>query len=242
MILRVFSKFVAPQGTLPSAEPGRREQAKARRRNAIIDSTLALLRKRSLADVSIEQIAARARVAPATVYNLFGTREQLLLASVDRVVESLVDQLVHNDPDDDPVAAATAIVELSAEAFIVDQKAFRQILGALGDVPGGGAPLSVDPAQLQIAAMRAARDQGLLRADADPAAAGRQVYLSYNGALSAWARHRLTDDGFRLAVRHALFTVLAAYASNRHQQFFIERLAALGPALTAAGWGDSSSA
>lgn len=243
--LRVFSNFVATQGTTSNArpgpvEPGRRERNKAKRRDAVIDSTLHLMRKHDLADVSIERIAGRARVAPATVYNLFGSRERLLLATVDRLLERLVDDLVSIDPNDDPVAAATAVVRLSTEAFIADGPAFRQILVALGDLPGGAPRLSVDPAQLQIAAMRAAKERGILRDDVDPVAAGRQVYLSYNGALLAWARGRLTDEGLRLAAQHGLFGMLAALAHDDHRMGFVERLLALGPQLSEAGWGQTA--
>lgn len=226
-----------PQELPSHTEPGRREQGKLRRRNAIIDSTLELLRTHALAEVPIERIALHAEVAPATVYNLFGSREGLLLACVDRVLERLVDELVRTDPTEDPVAAASAVVVQSAEAFIADEGAFRQIIGALTDFPGGGPRLVVDPAQLQIAAMRAAQEAGLVRADIDPAAAGRQVYLSYNGALFAWARSRLTDDGFRLAALHGLFVALAAFASDEHRHTFMERLSEIGPRLTASGWG-----
>lgn len=229
-----------PRQDRPVTPPtGLRERNKAKRRNAIIDATLSLLRSFPLAEVSIERIAADAEVAPATVYNLVGSRDLLLLACVDRVVERLVDALVRIDPTDDPVAAATAIVEQSSEAFIADGHAFRQIIGALRESWETGSALAVDPAQLQIAAMRAAQRQGLLLDDVDPAAVGRQIYLSYNGALFAWAALLLTDDGLRLAVRHGLWTALAAFGSDTHRPEFLRRLLAIGPALTAAGYGKS---
>jgi AcrR family transcriptional regulator len=223
------------RATAPS--PSLRERNKVKRRNAILDATLELLRTFPLAEVSIERIAAQAEVAPATVYNLVGSRGELLLASVDRVVEQVVEALVRIDPADDPIAAAIAVVEQSSEAFIADGHAFRQIVGSLRDVAGTGSVLAIDPAQLQIAAMRAAQQHGIVRSDIDPAAAGRQIYLSYNGALFAWAALRLTDDGFRLAVRHGLWTVLAAVASDTHRPDFLDRLRTTGPQLTAAGYG-----
>jgi AcrR family transcriptional regulator len=228
---------VTRQEDLDTPAPSLRERNKAKRRNAIIDSTLELLRSFTLEEVSIERIAADAEVSPATVYNLIGSREQLLLACVDRVVYELVDALVRIDPTDDPIAAATAIVERSSEAFIADGQAFRQIIGALRDFSRTGSTLTIDPAQLQIAAMRAAQDHRLLRDDIDPAAVGRQIYLSYNGALFAWAGLPLTDTGFRLAVQHGLWTTLAAFGSDTHRAEFLERLRAIGPELTTAGWG-----
>jgi AcrR family transcriptional regulator len=216
---------------------GLRERNKAKRREAIIDSALALLRVHSLSEVSIERIAAGADVAPATVYNLVGGREQLLLACVDRVVDQLVERLVEIGVDADPILRATVIVEQTSEAFIADRYAFRQIVGVVGDLTRAGSMMAIDPAQLQIAAMRDAQERGVLRADVDPAAVGRQIYLSYNGALLAWAGNGLTDDGFRIAVRHGLMTALAACAATRHRKRFLDELSALGVRLTAAGWG-----
>jgi AcrR family transcriptional regulator len=213
-----------------------RERNKVKRRAAIIDSALTLLRRHPLQEVSIERIAAGAEVSPATVYNLVGSREQLLIACVDRVVDALVDELLALGSESDPIERARLIVDRSAEAFIADREAYRQILGVVGDVSRSGSRLETDPAQLQVAAMRDAQERGVLRADVDPAAVGRQVYLSYNGAMFAWAGTALSDDGFRVAVRHGLLTVLSAFAADRHRKRFLVELAALGEQLVAEGW------
>lgn len=220
------------------AEPiGLRERNKSKRRNAIVEATLDLARTRSLAEVSIELIAAEAEVAPATVYNLIGSRDHLIHACIDRVVDQLVDALVLIDPATDPLAAAVAIVEQSSEAFIADGHAYRQIIATIGNA-GSGSMLAIDPAQLQIAAMRAAQLQGILRTDIDPVALGRQISLSYNGSLLAWARRLLTDDGLRLATIHGLWTALAAAASDEHRSDFLEKLLLVGRQLAQVGWGD----
>jgi AcrR family transcriptional regulator len=217
--------------------PGLRERNKAKRRAAIIDASLALLREQAIADITIERIAERAEVSPATVYNLVGGREQLLMACVDRVVDRLVDRLVAVAADADPIEAALMIVDESAAAFIADRDAYRQIIGAASAVTRAGSMPAVDPAQLQIAAMREAQARGILRGDVDAAAIGRQIYLSYNGALFAWAGRGLSDDGFRLAVRHGLWTALAAFAAPSYRKRFLDELRAVGPDLTDAGWG-----
>jgi len=216
---------------------GLRERNKAKRREAIVDSALALLRQHELHEVSIERVAAGAEVSPATVYNLVGGREQLLIACVDRVLDRLVDELVSLGPDTDPRERARLIVDRSAEAFIADRDAYRQILGVVGGVTRSGSRLAIDPAQLQVAAMRDAQQRKVLRSDVDPAAVGRQVYLSYNGAMFAWAGGALSDDGFRIAVRHGLVSALAAFATDRHRRRFLDELIELGDQLTAAGWG-----
>lgn len=216
--------------------PSLRERNKAKRRDAILDAALELLGHTPARQVSTEQIAALAEVSPATVYNLVGTREQLLLALVDRVLHHMVATLAERRPAD-PVAMAMFVVVESTERFIADGVAFRQVIGSIGDIAASRVTIAFDPAQLQVAAMRDAQSQGMVRADLDPAALGRQIYLSYNGALFAWGGGVLSDDGLRAAVRHGLFMVLAAAATDEHRQRFLDELVVLGEQLGAAGWG-----
>ena len=235
--LRVLSNFVVRQEASPGAVPGRHDRNKARRRTAILNATLALLRSTPIDKVTIEAIAAQAGVAPATVYNLIGSRDQLLLACVDRVIDSLIDELVRLPVNDDPLAAAVRIVEGSCDAFIIDGDAFRQIAGAVNGIARGGRSISVDPAQLQITAMRAALAKGFLRTDADPVALGRQVFLSYNGAFFAWAAGQLTDEGFRAAALHGLWTALLASAADDHRDELSREARNAATRMVGAGYG-----
>ena len=217
--------------------PNLRDRNKAKRRHAIIDAALELLRTIPLSELSVEQIATLAEVAPATVYNLVGTRDQLLVACVDRLVEGLEDALLSIDLTSDPIAATFLVVEVSSEAFIADGAAFRKIVRAVNGLASEGTTIAVDPGQFEIAAMRAAHEKGILRDDVDPAATGRQISLSYNGALFAWSAGLLTDDGFRAAVRHGLWSALAGSAAANHREGFLDQLRRAGADLVRAGFG-----
>ncbi len=218
---------------------GLRQRNKAKRRDAIINSALELLRVAPLSELSVDRIADLAEVSPATVYNLVGTREQLLVACVNQVIENLVEELVHVNVVGDPIAAALAVVDISSEAFIADRNAFRQIVSSMNGLAQSGVTVSFDAGQLQIAAMRAAQQRGLIRKDVDAEAVGRQVYLSYNGALFAWAAGMLTDDGFRVAAQHGLWSALVAYASKENRDSFVDQLHTAGKKLAKAGYGVS---
>ena len=85
--------------------------------------------------------------------------------------------------------------------------------------------------------MRAALAKGFLRTDADPVALGRQVFLSYNGAFFAWAAGQLTDEGFRAAALHGLWTALLASAADDHREEFLRKAQEAADRMVGAGYG-----
>ena len=188
-----------------------------------------LLRNAELKDLTTERIAARAGVSHATVFNLIGTREQLLQALIDRVLFGIVDSLVELDAqtDGDPIAAARLIIDYSVGVLTADSKVFRSVIAALGSSEWPTASPAFDPAQLQVAAMREARARAIIGKDFDARGLGRQVFLSYMGATNAWARGALDDAGFLTAAHHGLVTVLAASATDDHREGFSKELRAL---------------
>ena len=216
---------------------GLRERNKQRRRQAILEAALELLRSNEIQAVTIEQIAARAEVSPPTIYNLVGTREQLLVALVDRISEELVGWFSPADGEvQDPIGSMRRAVDESVAAFLADSAAYRQVVRALGELAVSGSKLTFDPSQLHVSAMRRAQELGILRADLDPVALGRQSFLGYVAALSSWAAGGLSDRGFGIAAHHAIATVLAAASSEEYRERHLAALAELGRKLARVSW------
>jgi AcrR family transcriptional regulator len=213
---------------------GLRDLNKAKRRDAILDATVALFGQRPAEVVTTEEIAALAGVAPATVYNLVGTRDDVVRAVVARILAELADSLAQLDPTD-PIAAAQLIVDQTVDAFVADSAAFRQIVRLAPRASDSGQDL-VDPSEFQVAAMRQAQHLGIIRADVDAGGLGRQIYVSYTGAMNLWSVGRLDDAGFSTAARHGLFTALAAAATRDHREQFVDRMAQLGVTLEGVAW------
>lgn len=211
---------------------GLRERNKALRVEAILDAAVKLLDEQPLDDVTTEQIAERAGVSPATVYNLVGTRDRLLHALLERVVQDLVEEVaLAAARDDDPIAVAHLIVDHSVAAFISHSGAYRQIVAAGRSIDRDVPEPSTDPSQLQVAALGQAQELGVLRGDIDPAGLGRQIYISWIGAMEHWANGKLDDSGFGVAARHGLLVVLAAAAVEADRDRFLAELRNVGTEL-----------
>jgi AcrR family transcriptional regulator len=181
-----------------------RQQSKAKRRDAILDAAITLLGVRDSHNVTTDEIADVAGVAPATVYNLIGTRDDLVHAIVARVLEDLAESLTALAADEppDPIAAAFLVVDQTVHAFTTHSAAFRRIV-ALAQSTARAERIH-DPSNLQVKAMQAAQSMCIIRDDVDAAALGRQIFVSYSGALSLWSNDRLDDDGFSTVARHGL--------------------------------------
>ena len=72
-----------------SQELGLRERGKLRRTERILDAALELLREDPNQNLTVDRISERAEVAPMTVYNLVGNRDEVWRAIADRGLKDL---------------------------------------------------------------------------------------------------------------------------------------------------------
>ena len=83
--------------------PSLRERQRERRRRDIVDAAWDLFGEKGFDETSIEEVAARAEVGPATVYNYFGSKNELLVALFLRFIQQEAEQgdaALHNPPPD----------------------------------------------------------------------------------------------------------------------------------------------
>jgi len=188
---------------------GLRERNKAKRREAILDAAVSLLREKEFGDVTVEAVAALAEVSPHTVYNLVGTRDELAYALMGRVVRHMARTapLPEGIPDD-PSDGLRGLTDHALDALTAEPSAYRSIVRAVSSLPHW----PDDSRQPFVVYDRAARlldEGGVLRAGVTHRVVARHAILGMFGSMMAWARGQ-SDERFREDARLNLALVLAS--------------------------------
>ena len=201
-------------------EGGLRERHKARRRDRILEAVRELVRESPETAVSIERIAERAEVAPATVYNLIGPRERLWEALAASFTAEL-DRRVGAAPARDPIERAQAVVSSTVGLFTDDPIVSRRMLREWAE---SGLVLDRSPMTHLRGAMTDAQADGLLRADIDVDALAAVVGSGCLGAMHEWAAGLIDDERFHDRAMLALDVACAAGLTDTHRGRLLARL------------------
>jgi AcrR family transcriptional regulator len=104
-----------PSGRLPRLPPGRqtisRELVTAHQRDRILDAATELFGEQGYPDTTLEQITKKARIAWATLYQSFDTKEDVYLGAFDRAVDGAAERVAEALAPEEawPDRASTAI-------------------------------------------------------------------------------------------------------------------------------------
>jgi AcrR family transcriptional regulator len=197
-----------------------RELHKSRRREAILAAARELLHERPVSQVTVERIAARAEVAPATVYNLVGSRTALWAALSDAFMDEL-DRRLAEPSGGDAVERARRIVALTCDLFTEDPVVSQALLRGWEE---SGLVLRRGPLDHIVDALRRAQADGVLTAEVEPRVLAASIGTGCVGALHQWAAGQVTDTRFRERALLAVDVALAAAATDGHRAAFVERL------------------
>ncbi len=199
-----------------------RERGKARRYAEIVAAAANLWREHGIANVSLNQIAAAAEVAPQTVYNLIGGLDAITFAVIKLTLERLDAALGESSASGIELALESA--RMSAELYTGDAKLYRQLLVRIPRVLFEGTHLGRDVAQIPILAVTQAQARGEISPDVGPDELGRVIYASYLGALYEWACGDSCDADFLRTVEIAMLAPLAACATDAARPALTMRL------------------
>jgi AcrR family transcriptional regulator len=195
-------------------EQGRREQGKARRRDQILDAAALLVEADGLYGLTMRRLSETAGVSYATVYNLVGAKEDVLVGVLRAGLEDLGAQLAEVDSPD-ALDRARAIVAGVVEHFVARPALYRALVQAVHDPATGarGLPIRRRTIALYESSIRDAIEQGSLCDDLDAHVLGVHVTLAVNGVIRRWAAGEIDATGFRAEADYALRVALLGVAT-----------------------------
>jgi AcrR family transcriptional regulator len=112
-----------------------RKKQREKRESAIIKAAMALIAEKGYRNTSIEEIAEKAEVGPATVYNYYGSKAGLIISVFNDVKDMILkkgEKILSNPPDTPQEAVyslATAYFGNLARRF--DKKLMREVYVAI---------------------------------------------------------------------------------------------------------------
>jgi AcrR family transcriptional regulator len=191
-------------------EAGLRERHKRGRRSAILGAVRDILREGDIDKLTKEAIAQRAQVAPATVYNLVGTRTRIFEALADDFMDEL-EARQKREPACEPLRRARRLIELTLDVILADPDVYKHVIRSWNE---SGLVLRRGPATPLIAAIEEAKQLGLLVAEAEARLLASSVATACVGAVHQWAAGLIGDRGLRARALFSLDLALAAVASD----------------------------
>jgi AcrR family transcriptional regulator len=210
----------APSQPAPSRGEGLRARHKRARRERIVGAVRELLRESPEEALTTDQIAERAEVAPATVYNLIGPREKVWEALAGSIMGELERRLAGSGARD-PLGRAREVVAVTVELFVEDPAVSRRLLR---EWEGSGLVLDPGPLDQLRAALTDAQAAGQLRADVDVKKLTAVVRSACLGEMHRWVAGLIDDEQFAAGALLALDMGLAATAAEPHRDRFLRRM------------------
>jgi len=189
-------------------------QHRAPARERLLNAADELFYAEGVQTVGIDRIIERAGVAKASLYNLFGSKEELVAAYLasrhDRTTSRLTEAI---EGTDDPLQKILAVFDYQAQQYRQPDFNGCAFIAASTEAPSHGlVEQAADNFRSWIRAMFT--DLATQAGAPDPVTLGRQLHLIYDGAgLAGRMDHH--DPAIAAVTRETILAVLAAALPGR---------------------------
>jgi AcrR family transcriptional regulator len=192
---------------------GLREENTERRRERILAAAREIVAREGMSGVSMRKLAGAAHVSVPTLYNLFGSTEDIRQALCSGFFEELARDLEERSldrPNEQLLAFVTEAVD-----HVVDRAALTRPVLLAQEQGRGGEQLTTPLAIVRHrAAIQAAMDQGDLHSDLRADLLAAHAYEGFQRAALLWARGDLDASRFRDKAMYAACMCLLAAATE----------------------------
>lgn len=200
-----------------------RARNKERQRIRVLDAARELITEEGYAGLNMRDLADRAEVSVATLYNSFGSKGAIREALAVRFLEEIATEMDETSALG-PIGRLHALVNTAVDQLVGDSRFYKA--GILADLETA---LHMDEsARNAIALMVAIIEDGIERGDFErtlnPAIVATYICEIVQRLSWQWAANELSDDTLRARALHALDIHLLAIVTDTHREGIIHDL------------------
>jgi len=187
---------------------GLRERNVAARRQRILRAARVLLSRGGLGALSMRKLAEEASLSVNTLYNLWGTREEILHALTLDARDRMQALLPQDESPADPIAYCRSLVRATVRETCRQHELFRPMTLAWLEGEIAGHPSPVEPMAHAIRMLakiiRDARTRGFLEGPLKPEQVAWQIHHGAQFASIQWALGRIDATHFEARALYGL--------------------------------------
>jgi len=205
-----------------------REIGKSRRRRRILDAARGRIESGGAENFSIKGVADSAQVSVATLYNLFGSKEGILIALLTESIGHFEKQLDELDVAR-PIDRIGVIAQLAIEEFTSEEHFYRTLLGLIERMDSRAQLMGVIRRCVDLGheSIRSAVRTGEIQAVVEPRVLAHQIFMGFVHALRTWSSGLSSSDLFEAQVAHFRTLMLAGVANEPLRSQLHDQLRAL---------------
>jgi AcrR family transcriptional regulator len=207
----------------PSA-PSKLERSKAKRRNSILDAARELLKQVHGEELSMRALAKHANVSLATPYNLFGSKQGVMLALLRREGDQFIDRF-NKERSDDTLARIIEYQDSVFDLYRSDPPYFKSLLYTL--YVSDDTELRQEMRRPRIAylkrLLREAVAAGTVGTDVAIGLVSRQMFGLNQYFVHEWICGGITLERARLETEFGVSVLLLAIAKDGGREMLLAR-------------------
>ncbi len=198
-----------------NAEISQRERGMAERRARIVEAARDLIRATGDTGLSMRALAERAGVSLATPYNLFGSKQAVMLGVLEADLAAFRAGLDAAGPGD-PLRRLFDNVALAARFYDEDPGFYRALFTALAGAGGPELRLLFGPPRhaLWVEMIQAAQAAGQLRGEVDADLLARALEGVFGAALPGWIASEIDAATLEARIGFGFAAVLGGAADD----------------------------
>lgn len=211
-----------------SIMPAARQRNMDLRRQRILDAASCMLAGSGVAGVTVRAVAEKAGVTVPTIYNLIGSKEQVVAALIAAALDRL-DQALAALPERRGLLRAQAAVQCSTDLFLGSAEQYGAVFRAMQDIQAQPEEVVLGPlfrraGDVYCQSVREAQQDGLLHGRLRPVPLGHHILHAQIETFRLWGIGALPAPATRARAFYTLYASLLADATKHGRRMLLEWL------------------